>query len=390
MARLVYALCGYGRGHTSRALAVTQTLRERGHEVSFACGGPGADRLRALGEAVLQVPALRQVLRRNRVRLWASARANLPLTWQSPEIIAQAADALASHGVDLVIGDHEPFVPRAARRAGVPVVSLNHQQILTETRCRVRPAHLLSAWGTAAGIAFIAPSQPASVIVPTFFSPRLRRRSDAVLVPPILRDDVLASVATTGEHVLVYVNEGAGMEVLLRRFGQLDASVVVYGLEATDAPANVTLRSPDRASFLRDLAAARAVIATAGFTLLSEALHLGKPVLALPNRGFFEQRVNAQYLASLGLGEQGASVPSARAVAGFLDRAARYARPQASRARGLAGRERAADQIERVLAGPAHASGAARPVAAGGGRFIQSAPLGNGDPLSSEIPSPAR
>ena len=351
MARLVYALCGFGRGHTSRALAVATTLRERGHEVSFACGGPGADRLRQLDEPVIEVPALRQVLRRNRVRLWASAHANLPLTWQSPEIISQAADALVSNGTDLVIGDHEPFVPRAARRAGLPVVALNHQQILTETRCRVPLHHTLSAWATTAGIAFLAPSRPASVVVPTFFSPRLRRRSAAVLVPPILRDDVLASTASSGDHVLVYVNEGDGMDVLLRRLGQLDAPVVAYGLATADgAPDNVTLRAPERDGFLRDLAASRAVVATAGFTLLSEALHLGKPVLALPNQGFFEQRVNAQYLASLGLGEQAAPRPSARALSGFLDRSARYARPQASRASGLAGRDRAADQIDRVLA----------------------------------------
>ena len=350
MARLVYALCGFGRGHTSRALAVATTLRERGHEVSFACGGPGADRLRQLGETVIEVPALRQVLRRNRVRLWASARANLPLTWRSPDVIAQAADELAAARTDLVIGDHEPFVPRAARRAGIPVVALNHQQILTETRCRVPLHHTLSAWSTTAGIAFLAPSRPASVIVPTFFSPRPRRRSDAVLVPPILRDDVLASSSSPGEHVLVYVNEGDGMDVLLRRLSQLDAPVVVYGLAPTPAPDNVTLKAPERDGFLRDLATSRAVIATAGFTLLSEALHLGKPVLALPNRGFFEQRVNAQYLASLGLGERAASLPTARALSDFLDRADRYARPQASRESGLAGRERAADQIDHVLA----------------------------------------
>ena len=188
------------------------------------------------------------------------------------------------------------------------------------------------------------------MIVPTFFSPRLRRRSDAVLVPPILRDDVIASSSSAGDHVLVYVNEGDGMDVLLDRLGQLDARVVVYGLAPTDAPDNVILKAPERAGFLRDLASSRAVVATAGFTLLSEALHLGKPVLALPNRGFFEQRVNAQYLASLELGERGAALPSARAMSAFLDRADRYARPQASRTTGLAGRERAADQIDCVLA----------------------------------------
>ncbi len=38
MARIAYALCGYGRGHLSRALAVAEALREAGHAVSFVAG----------------------------------------------------------------------------------------------------------------------------------------------------------------------------------------------------------------------------------------------------------------------------------------------------------------------------------------------------------------
>ena len=352
MAQIVYALCGTGRGHTSRAVAVADTLRARGHTVTFACGGPGADRLRRRGEAVAEVPTLRQVLRRNRVRLWESARVNLPLTWRSPEIIGAAAETLRDVGADLVIGDHEPFVPRAARRLGVPVVALNHQQILTETRCAVPARHLLSAWATTAGIRFLAPTRPEAVVVPTFFSPPLRWRRRAHLVPPILRDDVLASRASPGDHLLVYVNEGDGLGALLERLGALDVVVEAYGLPlGVGAPPNVRLHAPDRPAFLGHLASARAVVATAGFTLLSEAIHLGKPVLALPNRGFFEQRVNALYLDRLGLGESGPSLPSARRLGGFLSRAETYTRPQGSLAAGRAGRAEAADAVDAVLSG---------------------------------------
>ena len=124
----------------------------------------------------------------------------------------------------------------------------------------------------------------------------------------------------------------------------------VYGLSpSAPAPPAVRLKSPSRAGFLADLAAARAVVSTAGFTLLSEALHLGKPVLAVPNRGFFEQTVNALALVEQGRGE---AVLGRQArpsdVAGFLARAGAYCRPPA--ADGTAGRERAADVVEGVLA----------------------------------------
>src|SRR5947209_9517231 len=54
--------------------------------------------------------------------------------------------------------------------------------------------------------------------------------------------------------------------------------------------------------FLRDLAGASAVIANAGFSLVSEALHLGKPYLAIPVQHQFEQTLNAYYVDKMGYG----------------------------------------------------------------------------------------
>lgn len=364
LAHIVYALCGHGRGHASRAAAVAQALRQRGHRVRFAAGDPAAGRLAGeAGAEVYRVPALRQVMRGNRVRMLATARANLALTWRSPEIIDGAAGWLETAGADLVVSDHEPFVARAARRVGVPVVALSHQLVLTETRPRVPLRHVPSYWTTVAGLDILAPPRPDGVVVPSFFFPPRRAGSRAVLVPPVLCDDVLALRATTGGRVLVYVNEGDGMEAFVRALGRADAAFDVYGLPpGGPAPSNVRLRAPSRRTFLADLAAARAVVSTAGFTLLSEALHLGKPVLALPNRGFFEQVVNALALVDAGRGEAVVGRPLRdRDLRRFLARADHYRQPPQGARAGRSGRERAADAIEALLADapPAHTSIAA-------------------------------
>ena len=44
------------------------------------------------------------------------------------------------------------------------------------------------------------------------------------------------------------------------------------------------------------------MVAGGGFSLLSEAVYLGKPVLAVPLRGQFEQMMNARYLDRKGYG----------------------------------------------------------------------------------------
>lgn len=289
-------------------------------------------------------------MRGNRVRLIETARANFDLTWQSPEIIEAAAGWLLKDGVDVVVSDHEPFVARAASTVGIPFVALSHQHILTETRPRVPVRHWPSALGTALGIGVLSPPGPAAVVVPSFFFPPLRRRSRAVLVPPILRDDVLEADPTTGDRLLVYVNEGDGMEPLLRALEDVGVPADVYGLDASmQAPANVTLRSASRTGFLEHLTTCRAVVSTAGFTLLSEALHLGKPVLTMPNRGFFEQALNALALEDAGRGEVVERDLGASDLEEFLKRAETYRRPASTE--GTSGRETAADVVEAVLEG---------------------------------------
>lgn len=44
------------------------------------------------------------------------------------------------------------------------------------------------------------------------------------------------------------------------------------------------------------------MVANAGFSLVSEALHLGKPYLAVPVKSQFEQTFNAYYLDKMGYG----------------------------------------------------------------------------------------
>jgi len=66
------------------------------------------------------------------------------------------------------------------------------------------------------------------------------------------------------------------------------------------------------------------VIAGGGFTLMGEAVYLGKPMLSVPLVGQFEQALNANYLQQLGYGER-AKVISAQGIRDFLARADGYA-----------------------------------------------------------------
>jgi hypothetical protein len=77
---------------------------------------------------------------------------------------------------------------------------------------------------------------------------------------------------------------------------------IVYGYDKNEQVDNLTFKPPSQHGFLQDLANCKAVMATAGFTLMTEAIHLQKPYLALPMRGQYEQELNGHLLDKLGYG----------------------------------------------------------------------------------------
>ncbi len=75
-----------------------------------------------------------------------------------------------------------------------------------------------------------------------------------------------------------------------------------YGFGREGREGNIIFKKPSLDGFLRDLMSCKAIIANAGFSLVTEALHLGKPYLAIPVNHQFEQIFNAYWLNKMGYG----------------------------------------------------------------------------------------
>ncbi|HEX3587951.1 MAG TPA: glycosyltransferase family protein, partial [Candidatus Angelobacter sp.] len=133
----------------------------------------------------------------------------------------------------------------------------------------------------------------------SFFAAQVKR-CNTFLFPPIVRQEVLSAEAQTGDYVLVYVTSPA--KELAALLKQVRCKFICYGFAIEGQDGNILFKKPSMEGFLRDLAGAKAVIANAGFSLVSEALYLGKPYLAMPVKNQFEQTFNAYYVDKLGYG----------------------------------------------------------------------------------------
>lgn len=86
----------------------------------------------------------------------------------------------------------------------------------------------------------------------------------------------------------------------LDKFGE--QKFYVYGFDKSAEYKNCIFKERSTEGFLADLQGARGVIASAGFSLISECMYLKKKMLLLPLAGQYEQIINAHYVQKLGLG----------------------------------------------------------------------------------------
>jgi uncharacterized protein (TIGR00661 family) len=323
--RILYGVVGEGMGHAIRSRVVLEHLAAR-HEVHVVVSGRAHDYLRRhLDEAttVHRIWGLSIVHAEGAVAPAATALENLKGALAGlPQNVRAYFEVAGDFDPSVVISDYESWSWLFGKAQGLPVISLDNIQAVA--RC-VHPPEILAGHEALyhAARAFTASKLPgcAHYLITSFFFPKLRK-ARTTLVPPLLRPDVLAARErrTRGEHLLVY-QTAEGDEHALRVLAEAGLECRVYGarrdLEADVVEGDLRFRPFSDAGFVEDLASCRGVVASGGFTLMSEAVYLGKPLLSVPIAGQFEQIMNARWLAHLGYGRC-AETLDAGALQGFL------------------------------------------------------------------------
>ena len=297
MANILYGVNGEGSGHSTRAKVVIAHLQNRGHKVHVLSFDRGLSNLRADFE-VTEIFGLRFAYVNNRVRYRRTVAKNViaaPKAARSLKKLLRLADEWQ---IELVITDFEPLSCQVGRRKRLPVVCIDNQHCLTNFRVASPPRYRRDAAAAKLVSRFMVPH--ADAFLTTSFFPAEPRKRNSFLFPPIVREEVLSTTAVSGEHVLVYVTSpSTDLAAMLR---QVRCPFIAYGFGREGQDGNVLYKAPSMDEFLRDLAGCKAIVANAGFSLVSEALHLGKPYLAVPVKGQFEQIFNAYHLDRLGYG----------------------------------------------------------------------------------------
>lgn len=297
MANILYGVNGEGAGHSTRAKEVLTHLVARGHRVCVASFDRGLQNLKAQFD-VTEIYGFRFAYVNNRVRYKRTIARNLITVPQSAKSLSLLKDLVDDRQIDLVITDFEPLTCHIGRRKHLPVISIDNQHCLTNAAVSYPKKYRSDAAAAKIVTRLMTPRANAYLVISFFKAPI--RKKNTFLFPPLLRREILDATATEKDHILVYVTSPA--PALAKLLSQVRCKFVAYGFGREGTEGNVAFKKPSLDGFFADLVSARAVIANSGFSLVTEALHLGKPYLAVPVSHQFEQIFNAYWLQKSGYG----------------------------------------------------------------------------------------
>jgi len=304
--RIAYGVMGYGRGHAMRSGAVLPSLMAE-HEVTVFAGGDAYEVL-APKFPTVRIPIIgyaynergghsfQRTISRN-----FSPMADLLFGGEGSALVERE---FRQRGIDLVISDSEAWTHRAAQKLKIPRISYDHVGIIAYCKPHFPPDLRLLGMRDAIGYRALM-GIPERILISSFY-PAEAAYPNMHIVGPMLRPEVLQVQPSDGEFLMAYFNKGEHQYLphIDRALRLLDLPVVVYGTPFRGKVENLDFRAPSNEGFIRDLAGCKAVLSTAGNQLIGEAIHFGKPILAVPEEAF-EQRLNAYMIERMGVGMRG-------------------------------------------------------------------------------------
>ena len=306
MATLFYSLSGEGRGHATRVRAIVEELR-RNHRIVIYAPGQAYDLLQPVYQesdvTVRHIPGLAfHYTRSHRLNPVRTGIKGLSYATRYAALSRRLRSDIERESPDLAITDFEPALPRAARRAGVPFISLDHQHVLLTSDLSSLPMELRwHAFFMAQIVRGFCRGQMQTVVSSFYFPPLKPRAQDVTQIGVLLRSEVLEATPERGNHLVVYLRRFGSPEVF-RALEACGCEVRIYGLGDQPSSGRLRFLPIDMHRFVEDLATSRALISTAGNQLIGEALYLEKPVLAMPEHRNHEQRINGHFVQCSGAG----------------------------------------------------------------------------------------
>lgn len=322
--RILFFIVGVGAGNATRTLALLEALRREAPALDIHVAAQG--RARELLAEFCDVHPLAEITYApgGDFSFWNIAKSNLSFPIKFLRNRA-AADALLERlRPDVAVADSDFYCLGPARRRGVRLASINNSAAVVARLRRhgIPPGCGFSARFIEATDAWLQERYPERVVCPVL-RPEPGLPAKYAQIPPIVRPGFEPADPPGDEVVAVTGGSGIGIgEIDLRA---VTVPLVTYGSQLHHVPPHAIQRgfTLDDAGPMRR---AKVLVVQGGFSSVSEAVALRRPVVVVPIARHAEQHVNAALVEELGLGLAARGCDAGRKVMEILERYDEFSR----------------------------------------------------------------
>lgn len=318
---IFYCICGEGMGHAIRSSVIIDRIKDK-YDVYIFSSDRAYKYLNEKFDNVYKIGGFNTVYINNKV---SNTKTLINALKRNPLNIKEGYEELYKKArklsPDVIVTDFEIYATMVSKLLSIPLISLDNIHMITQTAIDYPPKHqgeMLKAKGVIKSYVI----KPKIHILTSFFYPKIKPKKRAVLYPPVIREDILKLEPTIEDHIIVYQTSKESVK-LVEQLKSLNEKFIVYGFNKDEVDKNLTYKLFNENEFYNDLASAKAVICNGGFTFISEAISLKKPIYSVPAIGNFEQTLNGFYVQKLGYGEYHEEM-SPKKVEKFLKRLPKY------------------------------------------------------------------
>jgi uncharacterized protein (TIGR00661 family) len=319
--KILYGVPGEGMGHATRSKVIIQYLLEQNHDVRVVSSDRAFTFLNtAFPGRVTEIKGFHFAYKNAKISKSGTFMLNLKSAGKNLVYnYIKKLEIEHTFEADLVISDFESFAYFYAKMHKLPIISIDNMQVMN--RCKLDIAiskEEESNFTLAKQIVKAKLPGCNQYFISSFFEAEIVKKNTQ-LVPPIIREAILQAKTSEGNHILMY-QTSSSLENVQETLAKLPHEhFIVYGMNQNYTEGNVQFKPFSETEFIADFASAKAVIANGGFSFLSEAVYLHKPIYSFPIDGQFEQYMNAAYIEKMGYGRHFKSLGSDQLKAFLYD-----------------------------------------------------------------------
>jgi uncharacterized protein (TIGR00661 family) len=312
--KILFLVQGEGRGHLTQAISLSQTLREAGYQIVAVLVGGAAERpvpdffyeqIHAPVEAFTSPNLVFNA--EGKVDFKKTVTHHLPHLIRFGKSLKQIHAAVKHHQPDLILNFYEILggFYNLLYRPAIPTICVGHQYLFFHSDFQFPQKGRIDRFLVNLNTRLTA-LRAKRLLALSFDELPDQPSRQVYVVSPLLRHDIALLKPSQQDYLLIYLNHPALFTQILKwHYRHPDVPLHCFWSKPDALPEEkiddtLTLHRLDGTKFLQMMAGCRALVTTAGFESVCEAMYLDKPVMVVPIH--YEQACNAADTQRVGAG----------------------------------------------------------------------------------------